>query len=156
LIPDKSLRCNVRKLRKVGSVRFGGSPVVSRPRRRAHALFPRPKGEAGEPYLPKLGELYLVETRIFSFGTDPAADRPAVVIGLPPGPESKSPIQVVTRTSQSVPGVKHPADLSLRLDKDGVFADLTSIEQQLWRPENVLLLGVLPDPYVSLVLERFS
>jgi len=129
---------------------------VSRPRRPAHALLPRPKGKAGEPNLPKFGELYLVETRIFSFGTDPAADRPAVVIGLPAGPESKSPIQVVTRTSQSVPGIKHPADLSISLNKDGVFADLASIEQQLWRPGNVLLLGVLPDPYLSLVLERFS
>lgn len=129
---------------------------MSRPRRRAHALLPRPKGEAGEPYLPKLGELYLVETRIFSFGADPAADRPAVVIGLPAGPESKSPIQVVTRTSQSVPGIKHPADPSVSLNKDGVFADLASIEQQLWRPGNVLLLGVLPEPFLSLVLERFS
>lgn len=129
---------------------------MPRPRRRAHALLPRLKGEAGEPYLPILGELYLIETRIFTFGTDPAADRPAVVIGLPAWPESKSPIQVVTRTSQSVPGIDHPADRSLSLEKDGVFANLASIEQQLWRPGNVLRLGVLPDPYLSLVLERFS
>jgi hypothetical protein len=129
---------------------------LSRPRRRAHALLPRAKGEAGEPFLPKLGELYLVETRILSLGSDPAADRRAVVIGIPPWPESKSPIQVVTRTSQPVAGVKHPADLSIDCDKDGVFADLASIEQQLWRPGNVLLLGVLPDPYFSLVMERFS
>jgi hypothetical protein len=129
---------------------------LSRPRRRAHTLLPRPKGAVGDPYLPKLGELYLVETRIFSLGSDPAADRPVVVIGLPPGPKSMSPIQVVTRTSQVVPGITHPADLGLGCNKDGVFADLASIEQQLWRPENVLLLGVLPYPYLSLVLERFS
>ena len=129
---------------------------MSRPQRRPHALLPRFKGDLGEPFIPKFGELYLVETRIVGYGTDPAADRPAVVISLPPGPESKSPIQVVTRTSQAVPGVQHPADVDLRLNKDGVFADLASIEQQLWRPGNVLLLGVLADPYLTLVQERFS
>jgi hypothetical protein len=57
-----------------------------------------------------------------------------------------------------VPGVPHPADpqLSSHLDKDGVFSDLTQIEQQLWCPENVMLLGELPEPYLSTVLRRFT
>lgn len=127
-----------------------------RRRRSSHALLPRDKGELGEPFLPHIGELYLIQTTIYSIGIDPAADRPAVVLTVPPGRGSKGPIQVVTRTSKDVPGVSHPADLRLQCDRNGVFSDLVSIEQQLWRPGNVLWLGVLPEPYLSRVLERFS
>jgi len=103
-----------------------------------------------------VGELYLVNTIIYSIGHDPAADRPAVVICVPPEPPSRSPIQLVTRTSKRAPGVPHPADLALKLDRDGVFSDLASVERQLWRPENVEYLGVLPEPFLSHVLRRFS
>ena len=127
-------------------------PRQGRPK---HALLPRDKGKQGEPCLPQVGQLYLVDTIIYALGTDPAADRRAVVITVPPGPGSKSPIQVVTRTSKKAPGVAHPADLSIGCDRNGVFSDLVSVEQQLWRPGNVLLLGVLPEPYLSRVLERF-
>jgi hypothetical protein len=127
-----------------------------RRKRPSHALLPRDKGELGEPFLPKIGELYLVQTTIYAIGTDPAADRPAVVLTVPPEPESKSPIQVVTRTSKNTPGVAHPADIRIGCDRNGVFSDLVSIEQQLWRPGNVFRLGVLPEPYLSQVLERFS
>ena len=123
---------------------------------RSHAWLSREKGEPGAPFLPKVGELYLVSTMIYSFGHDPAADRRSVVITVPPEPESRSPIQIVTRTSKAVPGVRHPADRLLSCDLDGVFSDLVSVEQQLWRPENVALLGVLPDPYLADVLGRFS
>lgn len=118
-------------------------------------LLPRDKGKIGSPFLPLIGELYLVETTIYTLGNDPAADRPAVVVAVPPGPESKSPIQIVTRTSQIVPGVVHPADGSIGCNRDGVFSGLTSVEQQLWRPGNVVRLGLLPDPYLARVLERF-
>lgn len=130
--------------------------LLSRQKRRAHALLPRPKGDPGDPFLPEIGEMYLVETRIFSFGADPAADRRAVVIGVPGDPDSKAPIQVVTRTTQAVPGIEHPADPATGCEKDGVFADLASVERQLWRPENVIRLGKLPEPFLSRVLERFS
>ena len=129
---------------------------MSRPRRRTHALLPRPKGDPGDPFVPEIGELYLVETRIFSLGADPAADRRAVVIGVPSYPGSRAPIQVVTRTTQVVSGIPHPADPGNGCDKDGVFADLASVERQLWRPENVARLGTLPEPFLSRVLERFS
>jgi hypothetical protein len=105
--------------------------------------------------LPKLGQLYLVTTTIFTLGSDPAAARPAVVVLVPAEPTSRFPIQVVTRTSKRVCGIAHPKDPSLKLDRDGVFSDLTSVEQQLWRPENVTLLGELPEPYLSSVLRRF-
>ncbi|GAA1290459.1 hypothetical protein Psi02_15330 [Planotetraspora silvatica] len=127
---------------------------MSRGDGRSHAWLPRKKGEPGEPFLPKIGELYLVSTIIY--GYDPAADRPAVVITVPSNPAARSPIQIVTRTSKYVPGVAHPADLSLKCDRDGVFSDLKSVEQQLWRPQNVEYIGTLPDPYLSDVLRRFS
>lgn len=123
--------------------------------RSTHALLPRDKGERGDPCLPEVGQLYLVETITYVLGTDPAADRRAVVITVPPGPEFRSPVQIVTRTSKNAPGVAHPADLSIGCDRDGVFSDLRSVEQQMWRPGNVILLGVLPEPYLSRVLERF-
>lgn len=106
--------------------------------------------------MPQIGELYLVETRIFSLGADPAADRRAVVVGVPCTPMSRAPIQVATRTTQHVAGVAHPADLAIGCEKDGVFANLASVERQLWRPENVTRLGALPEPFLSQVLERFS
>lgn len=127
-----------------------------RRKRPSHALLPRDKGEIGKPYLPQIGELYLVETIIYSLGTDPAADRPAVVITVPPAAGSKAPIQLVTRTSKNVPGVAHPADLSLGCNRTGTFSDLVSVEQQLWRPGYVVRLGVLLDPFLCRVLERFS
>jgi len=46
--------------------------------------------------------------------------------------------------------------MSLGCDRDGVFSDLVSIEQQLWTPQNVECLGVLPEPFLSDVLRRFS
>jgi len=126
--------------------------------RRSHDWLAKAKGESGEPFLPKVGELYLITTTIFTLRYDPGASRPAVVIVVPAEAGSRFPIEVVTRTSQKVPGVAHPADrkLSSHLDKDGVFSDLTQIEQQLWRPENVMRLGELPEPYLSSVLGRFA
>ena len=124
--------------------------------RRSHAWLPQSKGEPGDPFLPKVGELYLVDTAIYSFGTDPAADRRAVVVNVPSSQSSRSPIQIATRTSQPVGGVAHPADNSVGCDRDGVFSDLASIEQQLWRPENVQYLGELPEPFLAAVLRRFT
>ncbi|MEV4323101.1 hypothetical protein AB0J37_12795 [Microbispora rosea] len=129
---------------------------MSRGDRRSHAWLARKKGDSGEPFLPKTGQLYLVNTIIYSFGHDPAADRPAVVVTVPPDPASRSPIQLVTRTSKRVAGVPHPADLSLKCDRAGVFSDLVSVEQQLWTPENVEYIGDLPDLYLELVLGRFT
>ena len=96
---------------------------------------------------------YRVNTLIY--GQDKAAARPAVVVCVPPSQASKSPIRIVTRTSKHERGIKHPADKSLNLDRDGTFSVLVSVEQQLWRPENVELLGVLPEPYLAQVIERF-
>lgn len=127
---------------------------MARDQRRQHALLAKLKGDRGEPFLPTVGQLYRVDTLIYA-AHDPAAARPAVVVCVPPSPDSKSPIQIVTRTSQSVRGIHHPADCSVHLDRPGTFSNLTSAEQQLWRSGNVELLGVLAEPYLARVLERF-
>jgi hypothetical protein len=129
---------------------------MSRSAGRSHAWLPKQMGEPGEPFLPKVGEVYRINTIITTIGHDRAAARPAVVIAIPSDPVSRFPIQVAARTSQRVPGVLHPADRSLNLDLDGVFSDLRSVELGLWRPEYVVRLGVLPDPYLSEVLRRFT
>lgn len=129
---------------------------MTRPRRKGHALLPRSRGEAGEPFLPEVGQVYQINTLIYSFGIDAAAERPAVVLTVPSVAGSFAPIQIVTRTSRGAPGVLHPADAVLKLNKDGVFSTLVSVEQSLWRPGNVELLGLLTEPYLTLVVERFS
>lgn len=129
---------------------------MKRPKRKGHALLPRSRGEAGEPFLPTVGQVYQINTIIYTFGTDPAPERPVVVLAVPTSSGSVAPIQIVTRTSQDAPGIRHPSDRALKLNKDGVFSDLGSVEQSLWRPGNVELLGVLPEPYFSRVMERFS
>lgn len=127
---------------------------MSRGDGRSHAWSARKKGDSDEPFVPELGQLYLVSTVIFSFRNDPAADRPAVVVTEAGGP-SHRPYQLVTRTSQQVAGIPHPTDHTLKCDRDGVFSDLVSVERQLWTPRNVVHLGDLPDPYLSAVLGRF-
>jgi len=124
-----------------------------RDQRRPHGLLARLTGDRGEPFLPEVGQLYRVNTLIY--GQDKAAARPVVVVCVPPSQGPKSPIRIVTRTSKHERGIKHPADKSLNLDRDGTFSVLVSAEQQLWRPENVQLLGVLPEPYLAQVIERF-
>lgn len=127
---------------------------MARDRQPQHAVLAKLKGDRdAPPFLPEVGELYLVDTLIYA-ANDPAAARP-VVVCVPPSPASKSPIQIVTRTSQSTRGIPHPADRSVHLDRPGTFSTLTSAEQQLWRPCNVELLGVLAEPYLARVLERF-
>ncbi len=124
---------------------------------RSHAWLSQPKGESGEPFLPQVGELYLVNTTIYTLSCDPAADRPAVVICVPPDKTSRSPIHIVTRTSKPVRGgVQHPANRALGCDRDGTFSDLASVEQQLWTPQNVEFRSMLPEPFLAEVLRRFS
>ena len=101
---------------------------------------------------PQVGQLYLVDTIIYALGTDPAADRRAVVITVPPGPGSKSPNPGRRPARRRRPQEWRIPATSASVTRNGVFSDLVSVEQQLWRPGNVLLLGVLPEPYLSRVL----
>jgi len=130
--------------------------------RKAHAVLARnmerPGGKerpggtgAGEPFMPEVGEVYQVKTDIY-MTFDRKAERPCVVVAVPVAAHQR--IGIVTRTSNTdVKGVDHPADLSLDLNLNGVFAGYNSVEQQLWTSANVRYLGTLPDPWLTSVLE---
>lgn len=120
---------------------------------RTHALLSHIGGGQGDPFLPKVGQMYLVDTLCY-FGDDPAAARPAVVFEVPP--VAHSPVRIITRTHQlEVPGVQHPADKSAGCNLPGVFSDLRTVEQSLWRSPNVELIGELVSPYLEQILDRF-
>ncbi len=121
--------------------------------KRSHALLAPPFDAPGPPYLPTEGCVYWIQSVLYS-SSDPAPARPAVVLLVPA--RASAPIQIVTRTSKSAPGVAHPADAALGLDHDGVFSDLVSVERSLWCPQNVRLCGRLADSLWRAVQERFS
>lgn len=120
---------------------------------RGHALLAPPFGPPGPAFLPAEGEVYWVRTLLYS-STDPAPARPAVVLLVPALVSAR--IQLVTRTSESSPGVVHPACRSLGLNVAGVFSDLVSVERSAWCPHNVRRCGQLEEAVWKLVQERFS
>jgi len=88
---------------------------------------------------------------------DPAAVRRAVVTLVPPTETPGAYIQIATRTSDTtMPGIPHPADLNIKCDLDGVFSEPRQCLVESWRPGNVRLLGILPEPYLTGVLDRFG
>lgn len=124
--------------------------------RKRHRLLGPDLGPFGDPALPGVGELYLIRSLLYQ-ANDPADVRRGVVFGVPPAGRPGTYIQIVTRTSDTtMPGVFHPADLSIECDRDGVFSEPRVCLADSWRPGNVRLLGVLPEPYLTSVLDRFG
>lgn len=129
---------------------------MNRGDRKRHHLLAPDLGPFGDPALPAVGELYLVSSLLYH-SNDPAAARRAVVLGVPLNETPGAYIQIATRTSDtSMPGVFHPADLGVECDLDGVFSELHVCLAESWRPGNVRLLGVLPEPYRTSVLDWFG
>ena len=129
---------------------------MTRERPRPHALLAPELGPPGPPYMPTVGELYLVRTLLYS-SSDPAVARRAAVITVPAVVTVASRIQLATRTSDpSAPGVKHQRDMSVDCDRDGVFSNLVSCLASSWRSGDVKPLGVLPDHLVDELMDRFS
>jgi hypothetical protein len=125
-------------------------------RRKRHNVRAPDFGPLGEPRLPIVGELFVVRSLLYG-ADDPAPARRAVVVGVPAAPSPAARIQIATRTSDtSMPGVPHPQDLALDCDLDGTFSERVSCLASSWRPGNVILLGVLPEPFLSHVLDRFA
>lgn len=121
--------------------------------KRDHALLAPSFGQPGPPFLPTPGQIYWLRSLLYS-STDRAGARPAVVLDVPNRASAR--IRIVTRTHQSAPGIRHPADPSLSLNSDGVFSVLTSVERSMWRPENVKLCGLLDEEIFKAVQERFD
>jgi hypothetical protein len=107
-----------------------------------------------DPYIPKVGELYLVAKEILGV-VDIHPKRPAVVIEVPADLNGR--IHVVTRTTDMErPGVPHAAVASDQLDQPGVFGYLRSAAAIVWKRPYVEYLGVLGDEILSAVLEWFA
>lgn len=111
--------------------------------------------QLGETKLPRVGEIYLVETWIFG-GSDPKQNRPCVVVREPASETDL--VMVITRTSDTdVRGVQHPQDPSLRLTLPGVFSlrHLRSAEARLFMAA-VEFRGELPEPYLTRVKDLYE
>lgn len=113
----------------------------------------RREDPADVPFLPSVGQVYLVATVLFQ-PPDKKPRRPFVVVDAPMTLRGR--IAVVARTSNTeVDGVQHDADPALNLEKDGVFAWLKSTEAQLWTPRNVLLYGKVSPAVLKQIMRRW-
>ena len=120
-------------------------------RGRRHALLGGHGGPRSEPFLPVVGEVYLVNSLLYS-ASDPAAGRPAVVVEVPE--PTFRPIRIVTRTHRSaVRGVPHAVDLALGLEMEGVWSDLTSVDKAKWRSPDVVRRGILPEAVFAQIVK---
>jgi hypothetical protein len=107
-----------------------------------------------DPFVPSIGELYLVRTDILLL-PDPKPWRPAVVIERPAGPFGR--VHLVTRTTETTrKGVEHPAVPALGLDLTGVFWRYSSAEAMAWTRRNCRLLGLLDTVTLRRVMARFG
>jgi hypothetical protein len=128
-----------------------------------------PHADTG-PYLPGLGEVYLVDSSIIH-PADGKPDRPALVVQVPATVNGR--ITVVTRTSNrdrtpgvaspedpdlgfDQPGVASPEDPELGLDQPGVWGHLTSAEANLWTPSMVRYRGTVDLAVLIAVREEFG
>jgi len=107
-----------------------------------------------DPYLPAVGDLFLVSTAILD-AVDVHPRRPGVVIEIPANLGGR--IQLVTRTRNlKQAGVPHPPMPSADLYEPGVFAYPRSAEALLWKREHVTWLGVLDAQTLAAVLAYWA
>jgi hypothetical protein len=126
------------------------SRMASRRGQSAHMPY---FGPPGPPFLPNIGDVYMVAPLLYS-SNDPEPMRPAVVIEVPARPDAR--IRIVTRTSELYkPGVRHGVAPQLGLDRAGMWSNLESVERSLWCPQSVRWKGPLERAVFEEVLERF-
>lgn len=120
--------------------------------KKAHATYVAPSGPPSPPFLPVAGDLYWVDTLLYT-ASDPAPRRPAVVLEVPE--PAHSPIKIATRTTDlKVRGVPHEAQPQWRLD-EGVFSDLNLVKKSDWCGPRVSLIGSLDTDTMDAVGKRF-
>jgi mRNA-degrading endonuclease toxin of MazEF toxin-antitoxin module len=121
--------------------------------KRQHATYVAPSGPPSPPFLPQPGDLYWVDTLLYT-AADPAPRRPAVVVEVL-GP-AHSPIRIATRTTNlEVRGVDHPPQPQWGL-KEGVFSDLNHVKKAEWCSPRVSLIGSLDSDTTDAVRDRFA
>lgn len=122
-------------------------------RKKAHATYVAPTGPPSPPFIPAVGEVYWVDTLLYT-ASDPAPRRPAVVVDVPE--PAHSPIRIATRTTNlEVRGVPHPAQPQWGLG-EGVFSDLNLVTKNEWCSPRVTLIGSLDNETMDSIRDRFS
>lgn len=111
---------------------------------------------ADEAYLPELGVIYWVRTRIYwsDYTTkDPKEHRPVVVVEVPTPPHGR--IGIFTRTTKlRARGVPHAIAPELGLTKGGVFSRYVTVAQELWTRADTRKVGPLDEITLRKVLDR--
>lgn len=111
---------------------------------------------ADDAYLPELGIVYWVRTRIYwsdYMTKDPKEHRPVVVVEIPTSPHGR--IGIFTRTTKRrAGGVLHPTAPELGLTKRGVFSQYVTVAQELWTRADTRKVGPLDEITLRKVLDR--
>ena len=122
--------------------------------RRDHSAHMPSFDPPGPPFVPQVGDVFLVVPYLLYSSTDTASVRPAVVIEVPERIDAR--IRIVTRTSDlRVGGIRHGVAPQLGLDRPGVWSNLVSVERSLWCPQAARWKGPLESAILEDVLERF-
>jgi hypothetical protein len=111
---------------------------------------------ADDTYLPELGIVYWVRTRIYwsDYTTkDPKEHRPVVVVEIPTSPHSR--IGIFTRTTKlRTGGVRHAVAPELGLTRRGVFSRYVTVAQELWTRADTRKVGPIDEITLRKVLDR--
>ena len=118
-----------------------------------------PPGSAHPTGMPRVGDVYWLDTG--SYGQDKKPTRPAVVIRAAI-PGLLDDVAVIVRTSMGEftgRHVKHPVDLSIGLDRDGIFPKVYRrlVDVRFFSMATFASYqGQLPEPYMSDILEMMD
>jgi hypothetical protein len=115
------------------------------------------RSDGDPPSGPTVGSVYLADTLVFNNG-DHAPARPVVVVRVP-----RRPLDYVTFLQRSstcfhLPGVDHPADPALGLDRKGrwVFAYQRSVRSDEFEDYQFEYRGNLDPEYLARLLEAWE
>jgi hypothetical protein len=117
-------------------------------------------GPAEPAYLPNVGDVYLVSSRLLGSrddrGLGSAAEQvPVVVIAVPRLTSAR--IQVVTRTSdRTAPGIPHGPAPQLGLHQRGVWTNVVTVDKSVWTTRDARWRGPLEQVVLADVLDRFA
>jgi len=126
----------------------------------SHAVRMPAFGPAEPTYLPNVGDVYLVSSRLLGSRDEPAFSAagdlvPVVVIAVPRLASAR--IQVVRRTGdRAAPGIPHGPAPQLGLDQRGVWTNVVTVDKSLWTSRDARWRGPLERVVLADVLERFA
>ena len=107
--------------------------------------------------LPILGQVYWVLSWIF-IDNDKKERRPVVVVRAPRWENDIVVVMERTSSRTDLRGVAHPPNSKLGLNRPGLWANRFTrhVEERLFRPPSVELMGTLDQPYLEQVLKMWE